>query len=114
MKAIARNWLAGAALALAAHGLLAQNLPSAKPEDVGLSSERLARLGAWARAEVDAKRVPGAVILVARNGKLAYYEAIGQQDPGAARRDGQGQHLPHLLDDQTPGVGRRDDDGGGR
>jgi len=88
MKTIARNWLAGAALVLAAHGLAAQNLPSAKPEDVGLSSERLARLGAWAKAEVDAKRIPGAVILVARNGKLAYYEAIGQQDP--ARPDAMG------------------------
>jgi CubicO group peptidase (beta-lactamase class C family) len=81
MKTTAKNWLAGAALLLAAHGLAAQNLPMAKPEDVGLSSERLARIGAWAKAEVDAKRVPGAVIMVARNGKLAYYEAIGQQDP---------------------------------
>jgi CubicO group peptidase (beta-lactamase class C family) len=81
MKTTAKNWLAGAALLLAAHGLAAQNLPMAKPEDVGLSPERLARIGAWAKAEVDAKRVPGAVIMVARNGKLAYYEAIGQQDP---------------------------------
>lgn len=81
MKTTAKNWLAGAALLLAAHGLAAQNLPMAKPEDVGLSSERLARIGAWAKAEVDAKRVPGAVIMVARNGKLAYYEAVGQQDP---------------------------------
>lgn len=88
MKTIAKNWLAGAALALAAHGLAAQTLPMAKPEEVGLSAERLARIGAWVRQEVDAKRVPGAVVMVARNGKLAYYEAIGQQDP--ARPDPMG------------------------
>lgn len=44
MRAIAKHWLAGAALALAAPGLAAQSLPMAKPEDVRLSSERLARM----------------------------------------------------------------------
>ncbi|MBI2772595.1 MAG: beta-lactamase family protein [Burkholderiales bacterium] len=78
----AMQWLGAAALALAAHAAAAQNLPAAKPEDVGMSSERLGRIGTWIRAEVDAKRIPGAVVMVARNGKLAYYEAIGQQDPG--------------------------------
>lgn len=76
-----RHWLAGAALLLAAHGLAAQTLPQARPEEVGLSSERLARIGGWMKAEVDARRIPGAVVMVARNGKLAYYEAVGQQDP---------------------------------
>ena len=75
------GWLAGAALLLAAHGLAAQNLPSAKPEDVGLSSERLGRIGTWLKAEVKAKRIPGAVVMVGRNGKLAYSQALGNQDP---------------------------------
>ena len=74
-------WLAGAALALAAHVAAAQNLPSARPETLGFSPERLDRIGDWMRAEVAAKHVPGAVMLIARNGKLAYYEAVGQQDP---------------------------------
>ncbi len=76
-----KTWLAGIALVLAAHGLWAQGLPATRPEDVGLSSTRLARIGDWLRAEVEAKRIPGAVVMVARNGKMAYYEAIGQQDP---------------------------------
>lgn len=76
--------LAGALL-FASLSAIAQPLPTAKPEDVGLSPERLQRIGAWARAEVEAKRIPGAVVMVARQGKVAYYEAIGQQDPASPR-----------------------------
>lgn len=79
--------LAGALL-LTSLAATAQPLPTAKPEDVGLSSERLQRIGAWARAEVEAKRIPGAVVMVARQGKVAYYEAIGQQDPASPRAMG--------------------------
>src|SRR5262245_49533645 len=60
----------------AAGGLVA----AAKPEDVGFSSERLQRLTAAVRADVDKGLIPGAVILIARNGKIAYHEAIGFQD----------------------------------
>ena len=70
--------------------VLAQVPAAAKPEDVGFSSERLARVGAWVQGEVAAKRIPGAVVLVVRNGKTAYYEAHGQQDPakpGAMGKD---------------------------
>jgi CubicO group peptidase (beta-lactamase class C family) len=59
----------------------AQDLPSAKPEDVDLSSARLARVGAWLKSEIDRKKVPGAVLLVARHGKVAHFEALGVQDP---------------------------------
>ncbi|HEU5294286.1 MAG TPA: serine hydrolase, partial [Burkholderiaceae bacterium] len=72
-------------LALAAALAAAQPLPSARPEEVGLSSQRLARIGTWLKGEIDAKRIPGAVVLVARNGKVAYYEALGQQDPANPR-----------------------------
>jgi CubicO group peptidase (beta-lactamase class C family) len=60
---------------------LAQGIPkAARPEDVGLSSERLQRLTAAFQAEVEQGKLPGAVILIARQGKLAYFEAIGFQD----------------------------------
>ena len=59
----------------------AKDLPSAKPEQVGMSSERLARVGGWLKSEVEKKKIPGAVVLVARHGKVAYYEAVGVQDP---------------------------------
>jgi len=51
-----------------------------RPEDVGFASERLQRLTAAVRADVDKGLIPGAVILIARNGKIAYHEAIGFQD----------------------------------
>ena len=42
----------------------ANGLPVATPEQVGLSSERLARIGAVLRADVERGRIPGAVVLV--------------------------------------------------
>ncbi len=56
-------------------------LPRATPEDIGLSTSGLARLGAVMQGEVQRGRVPGAVALIARRGQLAYYESFGQRDP---------------------------------
>jgi len=61
--------------------LRAQGLPVAKPEEVGLSAQRLARLSEWLRGEVAQKKIPGAVIMVVRGGKVAYVDAVGQRDP---------------------------------
>ena len=85
-----RGAFAALALAAAAAASWAQPLPTSRPEDVGMSSERLARMGDWLRGEVAAGRVPGAVVMVARNGRVAYYEAMGRQDPDrpdAMKRD---------------------------
>ena len=59
---------------------LAQPLPTARPESVGLSSERLNLIGPAIETEIEHGRMPGAVIAIARNGKLAYYEAFGYLD----------------------------------
>src|SRR6202521_2859727 len=56
-------------------------LPDAVPEDVGLSTAGLARLGSVMRGEIERGRVPGAVALVARRGRLAYFESYGRRDP---------------------------------
>ena len=61
----------------------AEQLPSATPESVGLSSERLGRLARAIRADVDQGRMPGAVVAIARKGKLVYHEAFGFLDAGA-------------------------------
>lgn len=58
-----------------------QGLPTATPEEVGLSSPRLAKITETIKAEVAKGRYPGAVALIARRGKVAYFEAIGQRDP---------------------------------
>jgi CubicO group peptidase (beta-lactamase class C family) len=51
-----------------------------RPEDSGLSTERLARLSKLFQAEVDKGAIPGVVLLVARGGKLVYLQALGYQD----------------------------------
>jgi CubicO group peptidase (beta-lactamase class C family) len=58
-------------------------LPRAKPEDVGMSSERLARIGATLKADIDAGRIPGAVIAIARHGRLVAFDAYGFRDKAA-------------------------------
>jgi CubicO group peptidase (beta-lactamase class C family) len=50
------------------------------PESLGFSAARLQRIGSWYRARVDAGGLPGAVVVIARNGRLAYLEAVGFQD----------------------------------
>src|SRR6476619_4391683 len=51
-----------------------------KPEDVGLSSQRLRRLHDALQSDVDKGIVPGAVVLVARHGKIACLDALGLRD----------------------------------
>src|ERR1700691_5498563 len=55
-------------------------LPLGAPEEIGLSSARLARLGAVMAGEIGRGRVPGAVALVARRGRLGYFESFGRSD----------------------------------
>jgi CubicO group peptidase (beta-lactamase class C family) len=58
-------------------------LPRAKPEDVGFSSERLARIGTVLKADIEAGRIPGAVIAIARRGRLVMLDAYGWRDKAA-------------------------------
>jgi CubicO group peptidase (beta-lactamase class C family) len=59
---------------------LASGAGQARPEEVGLSSERLSRLNAYALAEVESGRIAGAVSLVARRGRIVHLEAVGKAD----------------------------------
>ena len=63
----------------------AQDLPAAKPESVGLSSERLARIDTAVQRSIDDKRVAGAVTLVVRHGKVAWFKAQGMADREAGK-----------------------------
>jgi CubicO group peptidase (beta-lactamase class C family) len=51
------------------------------PEQLGLMSERLPRIDAVMNAEVNARALPGAVLMIARHGQLAYSGAWGYLDP---------------------------------
>src|SRR5256885_3219860 len=59
-------------------------IAAAAPESVGMSAARLARLTAAFKKEIDDKKVPGAVMLIARKGKLVYASALGVRDPKGA------------------------------
>jgi CubicO group peptidase (beta-lactamase class C family) len=67
-------------IVVAASSAWARELPVVQPEKVGLSSERLERIGEAFQAEIDQGRLPGAVVLVARNGEVAYFESFGFRD----------------------------------
>jgi CubicO group peptidase (beta-lactamase class C family) len=58
-------------------------LPRGKPEDVALSSERLGEIAKALNADIERGRIPGAVIAIARKGKLVYFEAFGFRDKAA-------------------------------
>ena len=50
------------------------------PESVGMSAERLARIGPAMQRYIDAELVPGVVTLVARKGKVVHFESQGFMD----------------------------------
>jgi CubicO group peptidase (beta-lactamase class C family) len=61
--------------------VFAQSIPQASsPEEVGLSKERLQRISTWLQNDVEKKVIPGAVVIILRKGKIAYFEAFGFQD----------------------------------
>src|ERR1700733_2145499 len=62
---------------------MTEPLPTAKPEEVGLSQAALDRLSAALNDRVASGHIPGAVALVARHGKVAYHQSFGRLDPGS-------------------------------
>jgi CubicO group peptidase (beta-lactamase class C family) len=72
---------AAAAVTIAFNTAIAAPLPEAQPDDVGFSQAGLVRLDDFFAREIAAKRVPGAVVAIARDGKLVHYKAYGQLDP---------------------------------
>ena len=57
----------------------------ASPEDVGLSSARLERIDSAIEQSINDGRIAGAVALVARHGKIAYFKAFGMADREAKK-----------------------------
>ena len=56
-------------------------LPSAHPADLGLCPLRTQALLQVLQREIDSRRLPGAVVLLARRGRIGLFEALGVQDP---------------------------------
>jgi CubicO group peptidase (beta-lactamase class C family) len=61
----------------------AADLPRAAPESLGFAPDRLARIGAMLQDRVRAHAIPGAVLLIARHGRIAWLQSVGYRDPGS-------------------------------
>jgi CubicO group peptidase (beta-lactamase class C family) len=63
----------------------AQELPTAKPESAGMSSERLQRIATAVQQGIDNKRIAGAVTLVSRHGRVVWFKPQGMMDREAGK-----------------------------
>ena len=70
-------------LANAAATVSGDPLPRAKPETVGMSSERLGEIAKVINGDIEKGRLPGGVLAIARKGKLVYFETFGLRDKAA-------------------------------
>jgi CubicO group peptidase (beta-lactamase class C family) len=85
MKLIKLMWTIPIALCLSGAALADDLTTSGDPKSLGFSTARLARIAPWYQARFDSFSpsnglVPGAVVAIAKGGKLAYLQAIGFQD----------------------------------
>ena len=78
---IARSGAAALAACVCAIAANAQPLPAGATAAAGFSPAGLERLDRFFAREIEARRVPGAVVAIARDGKLVHYKAYGMQDP---------------------------------
>jgi len=82
--------------------LAAQSLPRATPESVGMSSERLARLGETLDGYAAGNRLPGGVVLVSRRGRVVYEHAFGERD--RERHEAMGEGAIFRIASQTKAI----------
>jgi CubicO group peptidase (beta-lactamase class C family) len=66
--------------------ILAQGLPVAEAEEVGMSSQRLERIRSLTQVYVDEEKLPGVSTLVARRGKVVHFEQVGMMDIEAGKK----------------------------
>jgi CubicO group peptidase (beta-lactamase class C family) len=81
LACFATSLIAALFVCLAAAPVEAQKaLPLEKPEDVGVSAARMARINEMMKRHIDEHHIAGAVTLVARQGKVIHFQAHGQAD----------------------------------
>jgi CubicO group peptidase (beta-lactamase class C family) len=61
------------------------SLPQTKPEALGLSPSRLQTMSDAFKREIDKGTIPGATVMVARRGRIGWFDAIGRQSPSDSR-----------------------------
>jgi CubicO group peptidase (beta-lactamase class C family) len=76
----ARNFVSFLLLVLLTSAAFAAELPSARPESVGMSTQRLGRLKSEMQGLVDRNQLPGVVTMVAKDGKIVEFDVAGKRD----------------------------------
>src|ERR1700750_1400478 len=73
--------IAGLALLALTAQVRAEGPVTANPTAAGFSSDGVARIDAFLQNEVDTSKIPGAVLLIRRNGQTAYFKSFAVRDP---------------------------------
>jgi CubicO group peptidase (beta-lactamase class C family) len=63
----------------------AGELPTAKPGEVGLDADKIQQAHTAVKALIEKKDMAGAVIAVARNGKIVMFDALGETEAGSGK-----------------------------
>ncbi|MBX7053869.1 MAG: DUF1343 domain-containing protein [Pyrinomonadaceae bacterium] len=66
-------------LCLSAVNISSQGLPVAAPQTVGMNAAKLNQIDALVEADIAAKKLPGAVVLVGHKGKIVFRKAYGNR-----------------------------------
>jgi CubicO group peptidase (beta-lactamase class C family) len=77
-----RSVAVAAALFVVIPAAFAEGPVATKPKEAGFSTEGLARLDAYIKNEIAGNKIPGAIMMIQRNGETAYYNSFGVRDPG--------------------------------
>ena len=80
MQPIAKTFISALLCTLLTLPTFAETVTVSKPEDAGISSERLKRIDPVVQSHIAAKDLAGAVTLVARKGKVVHFAAHGSTD----------------------------------
>src|SRR3982750_1923872 len=76
-----RSIAVAATLLVALPSAFAEGPNTAKPDETGFTSAGLARIDAYIKNEIAGNKIPGAIMMIQRNGKTAYYRSFGVRDP---------------------------------
>ena len=77
-----RATIALVALVFVAPKVFAQGPIIDGPEQAGFSAAGLARIDSYIKNEIDQNKIPGAIMMIQRKGKTAYFKSFGVRDPG--------------------------------
>src|SRR6202165_5553607 len=80
MRLVKQSFTALVATVICASALAEQPKPVSAPEELGFTADRLERVTKAFQGYVDSGQIPGAVVLIARKDKVAYFRAFGFRD----------------------------------